>query len=86
MKNINQPPILDQPAAYEIRVQGKLDEHWTDWFGGLTITFESGGDGTPITTLTGAVADQAILRGILCKIWDLNLALISVSRIEMYLK
>jgi len=80
VKDTNQPQKLDQPAAYQIKVQGRLDERWTDWFSGLTITFESEGDGATITTLTGAVADQAILRGILCKLWDLNLTLISVTR------
>ena len=68
----------DGQAAYQIRVQGKLDKCWADWFNGMTITSESG-----ITTLTGAVIDQARLRGILSKIWDLNLTLISVNRIEM---
>lgn len=65
-------------VVYQIRIQGRLDESWSDWFNGMTITFESG-----ITTLTGAVADQSALRGLLCKIWDLNLTLISVNKIEM---
>jgi hypothetical protein len=65
---------------YQIKVQGKLDEGWSDWFSGMTVTFEAGS--APITTLTGAVADQAALRGMLCKLWDLNLTLISVRRIE----
>jgi hypothetical protein len=80
MKDTNQPHELDQSAAYQIKVQERLDEHWMDWFNGLTITFESEEDGATITTLTGAVADQAVLRGILCKLWDLNLTLISVTR------
>jgi len=63
-------------------MQGKLDESWSAWFDGLTITFESGSDGSSITILTGPVIDQAALRGILFKIWDLNLALISVTPIE----
>jgi hypothetical protein len=66
---------------YQIKVQGKLDEGWSDWFSGMTVTFEEGS--TPITTLTGTVADQAALRGILCKLWDLNLTLVSVRRIEV---
>jgi len=65
----------DEQRVYQIRVQGKLDEHWSDWFNGMAITSESG-----ITTLTGAVMDQARLRGILSKIWDLNLTVISVER------
>ena len=78
MKQFNQEPGLDQAAVYQIQVRGKLDKSWSDWFNGLTITLESG-----ITTLTGPVADQAALRGILSRIWDLNLTLISVTQIEM---
>ena len=66
MKGVNEPPDLDQAARYQIKVQGGLDEGWSDWFSGMTVTFESG-----ITTLTGAVTDQAALRGILSRIWDL---------------
>ena len=77
MKDANKRPGLDQPAKHQIKVQGQLDEKWSDWFNGMTITFEGG-----ITTLTGVVADQAKLRGILSKIWDLNLTVISVTRLE----
>jgi len=66
----------DEQHVYQIRVQGKLDERWSDWFNGMAITSERG-----VTKLTGAVMDQARLRGILSKIWDLNLTLISVNRI-----
>lgn len=61
---------------YEIKVQGKLDERWADWFNGLTIVSDG-----HVTTLTGLVADQAKLRGILSKIWDLNLTVISIVQI-----
>jgi hypothetical protein len=81
MEQFNQKPDLDQAAVYQIQVRGKLDKSWSDWFNGLTITLESG-----ITTLTGPVADQAALRGILSKVWDLNLVLISVNRIEIDFK
>ena len=77
MEQFNQEPGLDQAAVYQIQVRGKLDESWSDWLSGMTITSESG-----ITTLTGPVADQAALRGLLSKIWDLNLVLISAIRIE----
>jgi hypothetical protein len=77
MREVNKQLDLDQPARYQIQVRGKLDASWSDWFSGMTITSESG-----ITTLTGPVADQAALRGLLSKIWDLNLILISVTRIE----
>ncbi len=68
-------------AAYRIKVRGVLDRKWSDWFNGVTITCESASDGSPITTLTG-VADQARLRGILSKIWDLNLTVISVTQVD----
>jgi hypothetical protein len=68
---------------YQIRVQGRLDKRWADWFEGMTMGLERASDNTLITTLTGSVADQARLRGILSKLWDLNLILISVIRIEM---
>ncbi len=85
MKQSNAEPGSDQ-AVYQIKVQGKLDEKWSDWFGGMTVTVQSESNDAPITTLTGAVADQAALRGILTKIWDLNLTLISVSRMETEMK
>ena len=65
-----------ETSVYQIKVQGQLDERWSGWFNGMAIAFDS-----DATTLTGAVADQSALRGILTKLWDLNLALISVHRI-----
>lgn len=64
-------------VAYQIKVQGKLDEKWSGWFSGMALTFD--GD---VTTLTGAVTDQSALRGLLSRIWDLNLTLISIQRIK----
>jgi hypothetical protein len=66
-------------ALYQIKVGGELDDRWSDWFSGLTIVVES--EIRPLTTLVGEI-DQAALRGVLNKIWDLNLALISVVPIE----
>ena len=66
-----------EPGGYELRVGRHLDDHWADWFGGLTLTREP--DGT--TTLRGAVADQAALHGLLIKIRDLGIALLSVQAI-----
>lgn len=63
--------------AYEIIAQGTLDVSWSDWFNGMAITYADG-----ITTLTGAVSDQSILRGMLTKIWDLNLTLISINQVD----
>ena len=68
----------NQPPCYEIRLQGHLDDQWTDWFGGLTITLEE--DGT--TLLTGPVIDQAALHGLLKKVRDLGMPLVSVSPVE----
>jgi len=72
----------DPEAIYEIQVRGELDQGWQQWFNGLAITVPHIGDQSSVTTLTGPVADQAALRGMLCKLWDLNLTLISVRRIE----
>jgi len=69
-------------AIYEIQVQGKLDQGWEAWFDGLAVTLAYTSDQPPTTTLLGPVADQSALRGMLCKLWDLNLTLISVRRIE----
>ena len=57
MKDIKQKLTLDQAATYQIKVPGHLDESWSDWAGGMTITIESEGEGPPVTTLTGVVAD-----------------------------
>ena len=62
--------------SYEIRVKGHLNARWADWFDGLTLTQES--DGT--TVLSGSVADQAALYGLLGKVRDLGLPLIAVNR------
>jgi hypothetical protein len=65
--------------VYQIRVQGRLDKRRSDWFEGMAMGLERASDDTLITTLTGPVADQARLRGILSKLWDLNLTLVSVT-------
>jgi hypothetical protein len=69
------------PDVYEIRVRGTLDKRWSEWFNDLVVTSEQAGH-TPVTIVTGHVADQSALRGILTAIWDLNLAIISVILIE----
>ncbi len=63
---------------YQIRIKGHLDRRWTDWFGGMTITLEENG----YTLLTGPVVDQAALHGLLRKVRDLGLPLISVTRAQ----
>ena len=79
MKTVKQKLTLDQPATYQIKVPGHLDESWSDWAGGMTITIESKGDGPPVTTLTGVVTDQAALQGLLRRLYSLGLPLISVN-------
>ena len=66
---------------YRIKVEGILDPSWSEWLGGLAIVPESESQNPAITLLTGRISDQAYLRGMLCKIWDLNFKVISVERI-----
>jgi hypothetical protein len=67
-----------QPTVYQIRIKGHLGRQWTDWFGGLTITLEDNGE----TLLTGPVVDQAALHGVLKKVRDLAMPLLSVNRVK----
>ena len=69
-------------SAYRIEIEGRLDPRWSSWFNGLTITVKGRDHDLFVTILDGAVPDQASLRGILNKIWDLNLSLISVNRLD----
>ena len=64
--------------AYEIRVKGLLDQRWSEWFDGMTITNVQDGD----TIISGSLLDQAALHSLLIKVYNLNLTLLSVSRIE----
>ena len=67
-----------EPMVYQIRVMGHLGREWTDWFEGLSITLEDNGE----TLLTGLVADQAALHGLLRKVRDVGLPLLSVIRLQ----
>jgi len=69
---------VQPPAYYEIRVRGVLDSRWSAWFAGLEVTSDDAGQ----TTIAGPVADQAALHGLLAKIRDLGLPLLSVRHIE----
>jgi len=69
-----------QPMIYQIRLKGHLDSQWTDWFGGLTITLEEDGN----TLLSGPIADQAALHGLLKKVRDLGMPLVSVNQVQLY--
>jgi hypothetical protein len=72
-------PDSSQPMIYQIRITGHLDSQWTDWFEGLTITLQEDG----ITLLTGPVFDQAALHGLLKKVRDLGMPLVSVYRVQL---
>lgn len=72
------PPDGPEAECYEIRLRGRLDAHWTAWFDGSAVSHES--DGT--TVISGPIADQAALHGLLQRVRDLGLPLLSVKRVE----
>ena len=69
----------DRAMIYQIRIKGQLERRWIEWFGDVTITLEENGD----TVLTCLVVDQAALHGLLKKVRDLGLPLLSVNRVEL---
>jgi hypothetical protein len=75
-----QTPTPDRPEAgrYEIRLTGRLDAHWATWFDGLNVSYETAGT----TVISGPIPDQAALHGLLQRVRDLGLALVSVTRVE----
>ena len=79
MANTRNPPTdSGEPLVYQIRLKGHLGVHWADWFEGLTLTLEANGE----TLLTGPVVDQAALYGVLSKVRDVGLPLLSVVCIK----
>ena len=68
---------VSHSRSYEIRVEGQLDASWAEWLGGMQITHE--GDST---LLAGRVTDQVALRGLLGRLWDMNLSLIAVTHVD----
>ncbi len=81
MKKAKQKLTLHRPATYQIKVPGEIDESWSDWISGITIVIECDEDNLPITTLTGAL-DQAALIGVLRRLYSLGLPLLSVLCVE----
>ena len=75
---LNSSADPDQPMIYQIRLKGHLGQQWAASFEGLTLTLEENGD----TLLTGPVTDQAALHGLLRKVRDLGLSLLSVTRMD----
>ena len=76
---LDSPMDSCQPAIYQIRIEGHLSHQWTDWFEGLTITLEEDGN----TLLTGPVVDQAALYGLLKKVRDLGILLLSINQVPL---
>jgi len=74
---LEHPTDKGRPSRYEIRISGRLDARWEEWFDGLTITVDDGD-----TLITGQVVDQAALHGLLRRVRDLGLPLVSVTRGE----
>jgi len=73
------PPHSAGPSNYRIKVSGKVKESWSEWFDGMTIEFEMEDGVKPVSTLTGLLADQSALYGVLGKIRNLGLRLLSVE-------
>jgi hypothetical protein len=73
---------MGEYATYQITVAGKIDESWSTWFEGINIIHDQEPGGAPVTKLVGISTDQAALRGILAKVWNLNLTLLSVIRVD----
>ena len=73
---------LDSPAAYQLEIQGYLEEHWADWMDGASIVPKVGQDGICVTRLTVNVSDQAALQGLLRKLYDLGLPLLAVKCLD----
>ena len=71
-------------SIYQIKVQGKLNQQWSDWLAGMDVSHNQDSQKRLVTTLTGPIVDQAALRGILNKLWDLNLTLLSVRQLRTY--
>ena len=70
------------PRHYQVTVEGKIDPSWSDWLGRMQLDSHTPTDGRQVTTLSGVLIDQAALRGLLNRLWDLNLVLRSVQYVD----
>ena len=77
-KQPQRTPASSARARYAIRVQGHLDADWSEWLEGMTLTHGEGG----VTRLEGPIRDQAALRGLLDRLWDLHLTIVTVQRLD----
>jgi hypothetical protein len=73
----NQKSVPEIPTVYQIRIRGRLDQKWAEWFDGMAVTPEEGGD----TLLTGPAKDQAALHGLIRKVRDLGISLVSIQAV-----
>jgi len=78
-KEIRVPPHTSR--HYQITVEGKIDTGWSDWLNGMRLVSRKEADGMQVTILSGVLSDQAALRGLLNRLWDLNLVLRSVQQV-----
>jgi len=77
----NQSPFTSR--SYRITVEGKIDQSWSSWLGDMKLVSRKEADGMFVTTLSGVLIDQAALRGLLNRLWDLNLVLRSVEQVDL---
>ena len=75
-------PSFQEPTKYEICVKGHLDRKWASWFEGMSITSDFKNSGVPVTVLCGPIADQAALHGIIAKIRDIGIPVISINLVD----
>lgn len=72
---------MEQPGEYRITVSGTVGNHWSSWLEGFRITHGTGSQGQMVTMVSGWIRDQSELRGLINRIWDLNLSVLSVVRL-----
>jgi hypothetical protein len=82
MENARSRLYIGRPATYQIQVQGRLNENWSSWLDNMAVAVKCSDDGPTVTNLTGTVADQSALHGLLAWIRDLSLPLLLVKWVE----